>query len=295
MGRTSAPRLSGPLAGCNSVRERGTVSQAWGVNVAYEQVDSHEQCDGSRLPEIDAGGLDPLVLLPGMNCSAALWDGVLPGLPDAVVIRHGQIERPTIDGCVDDLLSRLPRRFALAGLSLGAIVAMALVRRAPERVSRLCLLSTNARAPTTVQRAGWDSERQRLANGTSARQLQRELLPVLLSSAHRTAALDEIVCAMADDVGEQVLDAQLATQATRIDERPALDRIAVPTLVIAAVEDRLCALDRHREIASAIPGARLEVLPGVGHLSPLEAPGPVAAALTWWLNWLPARPASEPC
>jgi pimeloyl-ACP methyl ester carboxylesterase len=219
-----------------------------------------------------------------MNCSAALWDAVLLGLPAGVDVRQGRIDRSTIDGCVDDLLERLPPRFALAGLSLGGIVAIALIRRAPERVTRLCLVSTNARGPTAAQRASWEDHRRRLAAGTTARQLQRELLPVLLSSEHRTAGLDEVVCAMADDIGEQTLDAQLAAQASRIDERPALDRITVPTLVIAAAGDRLCPVDRHREITSAIPGAKLVVLPGVGHLSPLEAPGQVAAAMTWWLS-----------
>lgn len=226
---------------------------------------------------------DPLVLLPGMNCSAALWDAVLPGLRAAGELIHGRLGQSTIDGCVGDLLDQLPSRFALAGLSLGGIVALALTRRAPERVSRLCLLSTNARRPTAAQLTGWQQQRRRLTAGETPRQLQRDLLPVL--TADRTSALDEMVCAMADDIGEQTLAAQLAAQATRIDERQALHKITVPTLVIAARDDALCPVDRHREISSEVPGARLRVLPGVGHLSPLEAPEPVAAALAGWLSW----------
>ncbi|SDT37222.1 alpha/beta fold hydrolase [Microlunatus soli] len=235
---------------------------------------------------------DPLVLLPGMNCSAALWDAVLPGLPAAVHVVHGRLEQPTIDGCVDDLLDQLPSRFALAGLSLGGIVAMALIRRAPERVTRLCLLATNARAPTAAQLTGWQEEHRRLAAGETARQLQRDLLPVL--TAHRTAALDEAICAMADDIGDQILDTQLAAQATRIDERPALHRVAVPTLVLAAADDALCPVDRHREISAAVPGSRLQILPDIGHLSPLEAPGLISAAVVRWLNRRGSRPGSAP-
>jgi pimeloyl-ACP methyl ester carboxylesterase len=80
-----------------------------------------------------------------------------------------------------------------------------------------------------------------------------------------------------------VLDRQLAAQTTRVDERPALARVRVPTLVLAGALDRLCPVDRHEEMAALVPGARLEVLDGVGHLLPLEAPDRVAAALDAWL------------
>lgn len=234
--------------------------------------------------------IDPLVLLPGMNCSPRLWDGVLAGLDGPAVV-PGELDRPTLDGCVDALLERLPDRIALAGLSLGGIVAMALVRRAPHRVTRLALLSTNARGPTPEQHVAWAAQRRALAAGATARDLQRDLLPILLH--HRAPDLDATTMAMADDTGAVTLDHQLALQATRIDERPALSAVAVPTLVLAAAEDRLCPLDRHEEIAARIPFAHLMVLPGVGHLSPLEAPGAVAAALRTWLT-TPAPVAGKP-
>jgi pimeloyl-ACP methyl ester carboxylesterase len=164
---------------------------------------------------------------------------------------------------------------------------MALVRRAPHRVTRLALLSTNARGPTPEQHAAWAAQRAALAAGATARDLQRDLLPVLLN--RRTPDLDATALAMADDVGTTALDHQLATQATRVDERPGLAAVSVPTLVLAAAEDRLCPLDRHQEIAARIPGARLEVLGGVGHLSPLEAPTTIAAVLRTWLGTAAAR------
>jgi pimeloyl-ACP methyl ester carboxylesterase len=221
-----------------------------------------------------------LVVLPGMGCSARLWSSALrsSALPEVPVV-HGTIDRPAIDGCVDALLETLPPRFALAGLSLGGIVAMALVRRAPERVERLALLATNARGPTPAQYEGWAAARAGLAAGRTARDLQRDLLPVLL----RDHTHDDTALAMADDVGAATFDRQLAAQATRIDERPALPRVAVPTLVLAGGADVLCPVDRHEEIAALVPGARLEVLDGVGHLVTLEAPARVAAALEAWL------------
>ncbi|TQM37510.1 alpha/beta fold hydrolase [Pseudonocardia cypriaca] len=215
-----------------------------------------------------------LVVLPGMGCSPRLWCSALPDVP----VVHGTLDRPSIDGCVDALLDVLPPRFALAGLSLGGIVAMALVRRAPERVTRLALLATNARGPTPAQYEGWATARSGLAAGRRARDLQRDLLPLLLHD--RTH--DETALAMADDVGTAAFDRQLAAQATRIDERPGLADVRVPTLVLAGAQDRLCPPDRHEEIAALVPGARLEVVAGVGHLMPLEAPARVAEALGTW-------------
>lgn len=235
---------------------------------------------------------DPVVFLPGMGCSAALWEQVVPRLTPAVGssgVEYGDLGRDSLEGEVAALLETLPDRFALVGLSLGGIVAMALVRSAPHRISRLCLMSTNPHAPTHAQRTTWAAQRRALADGRSARDLQRELLPVLLSAAHRTDALERHVLEMADAVGEANLDRQLSAQQTRIDERPWLPAVDVPTLVLAARDDALCPVSRHEELHALIPDSELRVVQNSGHLSPLEAPGQVAEALSEWL----ARPAIQ--
>jgi pimeloyl-ACP methyl ester carboxylesterase len=215
----------------------------------------------------------PLVLLPGSGCSPDLWSGL--GLGEQVV--HGALDAPTLDGCVERLLGALPPRFKLAGLSLGGIVAMALVRRAPERVAALGLLATNARPPTDAQHAAWARQREALAAGRTARDLQCDLLPAL--TARRTPEQDERVLAMADAVGGRIWDAQLRLQATRVDERPGLRDVRVPTLVLAGEHDTICPVANHVEIAAAVPGAELHVLPGAGHLLPLDAPDAIGAFL----------------
>lgn len=226
--------------------------------------------------------MEPLVLLPGMNCSATLWVQVERSLANVAVI-HASLDHADLDQCVAGLLTSLPDRFALAGLSLGGIVAMALVRAAPERVTRLCLMDTNAKAPTAGQRAAWDALIGRLEWGTTARKIQEELLPVLLRDP-ADADLRQVVLRMADETGEDCLVAQLRLQRTRVDERPGLARLQVPTLVLAGANDALCPPGFHQEIADIVPGARLKLLPETGHLSPLERAGPVARAMNDWLG-----------
>lgn len=229
------------------------------------------------------------MLLPGMNCSQRLWAAVAEQLPRGTEVVHEVLDDAHLDDCVDGLLARLPQRFALAGLSLGGIVAMAITRKAPERVARLCLASTNPHAPSARQRAGWAAQLERLAGGATARDLQVELLPLL----HHPAAGPDIVAqtlAMSDEVGEARLARQLELQSTRIDERAGLRRITVPTLVLAAADDALCPLDRHEEINALVPGSRLTVLPETGHLSPLERPDRVVSEIDEWLQ-APTDPA----
>jgi pimeloyl-ACP methyl ester carboxylesterase len=214
-----------------------------------------------------------------MNCSARLWSGL--GFDASLT---PCLTETTMSAQVERLLDELPSRFQLIGLSLGGIVAMALARTAPERVAGLGLASTNPHGPTDTQLASWRSERDRLAAGGTARQIQQDLLPVLLSveSLERRPDLVEATLAMADEVGETDLDAQLCLQASRIDERPGLRHVRCPTLVVAARYDRLCSVERHTEIAALVPAARLEILERAGHLAPLERPLALRRLLTSW-------------
>jgi pimeloyl-ACP methyl ester carboxylesterase len=233
----------------------------------------------------------PLVLLPGLNCSPRLWSRL-----DLGPVITPILTEPALEGQVDRLLDELPSRFALAGLSLGGIVAMALVRRAPERVVRLCLMSTSSRPPTTSQLAMWARQRAALAAGATARDLQREIKAALLSPHARATSpqLVEVALAMADDIGTATLDAQLALQASRVDERPGLTRVGCPTLIISGLDDALCRPERHAEMHALIAGSELVGLEHCGHLAPLEQPAAVEALLRRWAGPLSLENRSVP-
>jgi pimeloyl-ACP methyl ester carboxylesterase len=227
---------------------------------------------------------EPLVLLPGMNCSARLWQPVAALLGDLVEVRPVELSGSSVDECVRRLLAQLPARFAVVGLSLGGVVAMALTRQASERVARLGLVATNPRAPTEIQLRSWAETRAALRSGTSAREVQTALLPELLSLEARSGPLTAEVLQMADEVGTERLQEQLAMQASRIDEGPGLAHVRVPTLVLAGGADTMVPPDWAEEVRASVPTAEVVVLPGVGHLSPLEAPEAVAGLLRDWLG-----------
>ena len=222
-----------------------------------------------------ARGREPLVLLPGMLGDASLWDEVAPALTDVAHVRMARIDLDdSIAGMAATVLAAAPERFALAGHSLGAIVALEVIRQAPHRVTRLALLNASARPADDAQLKTWAGMRD------------REFATVVNAFAEANArdGTLERVEAMAHAVGPRGMRRQLAAQATRPDSRPALPDIVVPTLVLTGAEDHICPRPLQEELAAGIPGARHAVVEGAGHMAALDRPEDVAAHLKTWLE-----------
>lgn len=222
--------------------------------------------------------MHPLVLLAGMNCTDDLWAGT--GFDDAI---RPELVRESMDAQLDALLGELPDRFVIAGLSLGAIVAMALALAAPERVAGMCLVSTNAKAPTPAQREGWQDWIARLDAGEAAEALQESILPALLSAdavGEHPELLDR-VRKMGRATSSAQLRAQLRMQLTRVDLLARLAELSMPTLIVSGRDDVICPPHFHTEIASALPRARLVSYDG-GHLLPMEKPHEFGRLLSSW-------------
>ncbi|MFJ4998583.1 alpha/beta fold hydrolase [Microbacterium sp. NPDC088619] len=222
----------------------------------------------------------PLVLLAGMNCTADLWaDGGLDG-----AIRP-LLDRPTITDQVAALLDGLPDRFVVVGHSLGGIVGMALALAAPSRVAGLCLVSTNAKAPTDAQRAGWGDWLAQLDEGGEPRGLQESILSPLLGEAlvRDRPDLVQRTLSMGEETGLERLRAQLRMQLTRTDLLARLPDLPMPTLVVSGLDDVICPPHFHTEIVSAMPDARLVTL-DAGHLLPLERPREFGRLVRSWMS-----------
>ncbi len=225
-----------------------------------------------------------LILLPGLLCDARLFAPQADALSDVARAIVPDLSADSVAAMADAVLAAAPHRFALAGLSMGGYVAQEILRRAPSRVTRLALISTTAR-PDAPEQSAMRRDLIELAKTDRFAQVMPRLLPKLISAGRRDdAALRRLVVGMAEAVGAEVFIRQQTAIINRPDGRDDLCRIAAPTAVICGDADELTPPDRHQEIAAAVPGAKLTVIPGSGHLATLEAPEATAAALRDWLT-----------
>lgn len=228
---------------------------------------------------------EPLVLIPGLNCTPALyapqWPVLAAGRPILVAETGADA---TIGAMAERLLAAAPERFALCGLSMGGYVAFEVMRRAPERVTRLALLDTTAKPPTPETNAPREQMIALAQKGAFDNIVTVLWQKLVAPDRLADEALRLVVRAMAEVVGAAGFVRQQRAIMGRADARPLLASIAIPSLVVVGAEDAITPPEEAREIAAGIGArARYLELPGCGHLSTLEAPDLVTGALLDWL------------
>jgi pimeloyl-ACP methyl ester carboxylesterase len=229
---------------------------------------------------------EPLILLPGMMCDERLFAPQMDVLGDDRDVLVPRLDQPTIEGMARHVLDMAPDRpLAVAGLSMGGIVAMAMAGIAPERVARLALLDTNHHADAPERFDIRNRQIEDVRAGRLRQVIVEEMKPVYLAEENRgnQPLLDQLVD-MALDVGAEAFIAQSLALRDRPDQTDILRRYAGPTLVLCGEEDRLCPPERHREMATLVQSAELVMVPRAGHISTLEQPGNVTSALKNWLG-----------
>ncbi len=223
---------------------------------------------------------ETILFIPGFTCTPDLWAPQIAALAprfDCRVADHTKSD--SMAGIVQDILRAAPAKFMLCGLSMGGYLAFELMRQAPERVTKLALLDTQATPESEQQRTN-RAERVRIA-----REQGMDALSDLVweSFVHPARYEDEPLRArvrqMASDTGFDAFLRQATAISSRPDSRPGMSKIACPTLVLAGAQDQLTPPDKAREIADAIKGANLAIVPDCGHISTLEKPRSVNAAL----------------
>ncbi|MGE5547576.1 MAG: alpha/beta fold hydrolase [Solirubrobacterales bacterium] len=226
-----------------------------------------------------------LILLAGLLNDERLWAHQRAGLAELADVRVADLTQDdSLAGMAERVLANAPTTFALAGLSMGGYVAMEIMRRAPERVERLALLDTTARpdAPEQTQRR---KDAVAIAESGGFERIMPGMLPLLVHPDH--LALERVgglAKDMASAVGKDAFVRQQTAIMRRPDSRPALNRIACPTLVLVGRDDNPTPLDRAEEMADLIPAARLVVVEQCGHLSAIEQPHAVTAVMRYWLQ-----------
>ncbi|HET9059123.1 MAG TPA: alpha/beta hydrolase [Acidimicrobiales bacterium] len=222
----------------------------------------------------------PVVLVPGLACSARVWEPVL----DVVWSRGPVLVADTrCDDSVEDMADRLlasaPPRFALVGVSMGGYVNFQVLRQAPERVLGAVFLSTSARADTVEQVAGRQAQIRSVEMG-GFDALVDAAFPALVDPSHRRdERLLDFWRSMALTVGPEAFVRQLRACARRPDSRSLLAAISCPAAVVHGAGDQLIGPGHGAEIAAGIQGALHTVVPGCGHLPTAEAPAAVSQSI----------------
>jgi len=227
----------------------------------------------------------PTVLVPGLTCTARLYAPQIEALwPFGPVMVADHRRDADITAVAARILSNAPPRFALAGLSFGGYIAFEIMRQAPERIAKLALLDTSARPDTPEQTA---TRKTWIAMAQSGRYGEIPDLSIpryLHRDRQNDVSMTTVVRQMIEVTGAPAFVRQLQAIMSRPDSRPLLPSIRCPTLVLVGDGDIATPPDLHREIAAGIPGARLVIVPNCGHLSTIERPEAVNAALSAWLE-----------
>ncbi len=233
----------------------------------------------------------PLLLLPGLLCDARIWPNEALSLTRPTIAPMGYGEADTLTEMVDRALEGAPARISVLGHSMGGRVALEIVRRHPDRVDRLALVSTGVH----LTRPGEANARHALldvglAEGAGAL-VDRWLPPMVASDRSEDEALMGPLRVMCTQAGVETYRRQIAALLHRPEVERLLPTIGCPTLVLCGSQDQWSPPEQHRAIAAAIPGATLKIIDGAGHMLPAEAPDAFVAAVA---EWLAAEPVSLP-
>jgi len=220
-----------------------------------------------------------VLLLPGMMCDHRMWQAQIDNLENAVTV-------PRIDAydnfpdMARAVLRDAPDNFALAGLSLGGILAFEIWRQAPHRVSALALLDTNPFADTDEKQSRRYLQIEQVLGGELRRVAVESLKPFYLAESNRNdEELLNTILDMALDLGPQVFRRQSLALANRADSVATLADIDCPTTIICGSEDSLCPPSYHEFMAEHIKGSRYVVIDNCGHLASMEQPEAVTKEL----------------
>jgi pimeloyl-ACP methyl ester carboxylesterase len=232
--------------------------------------------------------MSSLILLPGLACDDELFAGQAP-----VLMRHHQVHISdvhtrcaSLPQMASSLLAEHPGAHVFIGASMGGMLALELLRQAPERVRAFALLGSSARADTPEL----ITLRSQACELFAAGRMDEVLRANVLFAFHPNNASDHALVAAYLAMIRRAGAAQLITQnravMARVDSRPFLRHIRCPALIACGQADALTPPEHAKEMADAIPHAGLAMVPGAGHMLTMEQPVLVSALLTDWLKTL---------
>lgn len=227
------------------------------------------------------------MLLPGNMCDARLWQDILPALAGWDVAHATLDDDDTIDAMAERCLEAAAGSLVPIGFSMGGIVALAMAARSPERIAAIGLLDTNPSGDLPERAAVRPRQQAEVRSGGLERVVVEELKPNYLAPPNRgNVPLRTLLRDMAMRLGPEVFVRQSEALRTRRDQRAVLPRLSVPAFIACGEQDDLCPPDWHRAMADTARMPTLHVVPGAGHMLPLEQPIELSHNLAHWLTTL---------
>ena len=233
----------------------------------------------------------PLLLVPGLLCSPRLFQPQIAALSDVaeVVVPDWRAAPLSVwdswESAARWVVGQMPAdKFALAGLSLGGMLAVEIMQIAAERVTRLALLDTGMRSQNETERAVRRARIRLAQEGHFELVLGLQMSRFIPAYRLPDKKLIDDVMTMCGETGVEIYKRQEEMAAVRVDRRPDLLRIKCPTIVVCGRDDAATPLFLSEEIAAAIKGSELVVIEKCGHLITLERPEETNAILRRWLS-----------
>ncbi|MEC7839770.1 MAG: alpha/beta hydrolase [Chlamydiota bacterium] len=222
----------------------------------------------------------PLVLISGLLSNEFLWKHQAKHLSEIAEIHIFSPTENSSEKMIEHILKTAPPKFALAGHSMRGWLCFEVLRAAPSRVSKVCLINTSARDDSMAKR----ENRQKMIKRSREGQFQ-EITKEISDFFIQNPLLKQQVEKMFIDVGCHSFINQEEAMINRNPSEPILPTIRCPALVIHAAQDQNFTLEEHIEMVEKIPNAKLAIIEDSGHMSPLEMPQAVTTLLRFWLSY----------
>ena len=226
-----------------------------------------------------------LVCLSGILCDEKLWNEQVQALTGLYKCVFSSISTHTnVSDLATSILKTLPETFSLAGMSAGAVVAFEILRQAPHRVEKLCIIAGNPSAITPELKTKIQSLYNTIEKEGLDKVFTDVLLPISLDESNNTETMRADLISMAHRVGIEACKNQLAMLMTRQSAMDILEGLNIPVLAVCGQSDTICPVAGHESIVDTVQNGTLVVLPKTGHYINLENPMGLNTALINFLK-----------
>lgn len=227
-----------------------------------------------------------LVLLSGLLCDETVWQDISDDLQDIATIYMISFKGcDSIEEMAKKVLDNAPDTFCLIGHSLGARVALEIMRQAPQRVNKLALFNTGIHPISSKEIEGRE-KLLTLAKEKGIDALMKVWLPPMMSKVGlKNTELMKKLEKMVKSYSVKDYFKQINALINRPEAKSILSSINVPTLLLSGTEDKWSPISQHEEMQKHIKNSKLKIIKDAGHMAPAEFPKEVAITIReWFIN-----------